>query len=201
MCGYARGLNFKKGHCFTMIAKDNIRKLFKILVLFAVIFALKTGLTGEIQRANNIYRGKLVLWEDLKPQRITLAGDAPKSLASLEYDGGQLPYVYADDLNKDGYKDYFLGSHQGKLCGTAGCPYTLLDGKSLRVLGEFFGNIAILDNKINAFPVIQILSKRDIIRTNLQTFVYDGQSYREVSYALLEESGVNQWRRHLLGLP
>ncbi len=141
--------------------------------------------------------GKLIRYEELKHQSLPLSGEIHAALSSLDYAENELPFIYINDLNGDGSSDYLLGSSKRSLCSTAGCPYLLLDGSSLKIIGDFFGTVAVLNRQIHQFPVIQTLSGRDITATNLHTFVFDGKTYRLVCYALLESQGIDEWYRGL----
>jgi hypothetical protein len=96
----------------------------------------------------------------------------------LDYEVGELPYVFVKDLNHDGAGYYLLTTPNSRLCGTGGCPYILIDGKSMKQIGDFFGAVAIFENSINHYPVIQTVSKQAIDTTHLNSFVFDGESYR-----------------------
>ena len=141
--------------------------------------------------------GTLIRYENLEPLRLSFEGDVIVEMAALEYIDGELPLVHVDDFNGDGVSDYLMGTPEWRLCGTAGCPYVLLDGESLEKVGDFFGTVAVLVVRVNGSPVIQTISKRNVDTTNLHTFVFDGESYRIVSYALLESAGVEAWHRGL----
>lgn len=141
---------------------------------------------------------KLIRYDDLKHKRLPQAGDVPAALSALDYEKTERPFAYVEDFNGDGVADFLLGTPNHRLCGTAGCPYLLIEGRSLKIIGDFFGTIAVLKRRTNGFPVIQTVAKRDLAATNLHTFVFDGRAYRLVSHSLLEARGLEEWHRNLI---
>ena len=132
--------------------------------------------------------GTLLQAHTFKPVAIS---NLPPEADDLGYRDNQFPDSYVSDLNGDGLPDYLIAAHP-VLCGTGGCPYLLVDGKNRKAIGEFFGTIAILNLKINGYPVIQAVSKQD-----LATYVFDGKVYRLVALSLLEEQGMAAWKESL----
>ncbi|MGR9117385.1 MAG: hypothetical protein ACU85E_16655 [Gammaproteobacteria bacterium] len=139
--------------------------------------------------------------EDFTAKSIPLGENADEILSSLDYFPGESPFVFTADLNQDGYKEIFIGSSNHRLCGTAGCPYLLLEGQSKTLIGDFFGTVALTKISVNGYPVIHSISKRDIETTNLHIYVFDGHKYKLVNHALLEAKGINEWSKHLQRTP
>ena len=162
--------------------------LLAAMLLCAAIYCTHAALGAA---AENNLQGQLIGNKDLQP-RAALAKSFKEIVAMLEYDNGEAPLAYEADFNGDGTIDYLIRSSD-RLCGTAGCPYVLIDGKAGRVIGEFFGGVAILRQRINSYPVIQTVSKYDINATHVMTFVHDDGRYRQVAYALLERRGMDKW--------
>jgi len=123
-------------------------------------------------------------------------GDVDRALSDLDY-GDELPLVYAIDLNGDGRPELLLASPGARLCGNAGCPYVLLAAGTFRKIGEFFGQLAVLDERINGHRVIQTFSRVIADTTNLDTYVFDGRAYRLVSHVIVEQCGLEQWGRRM----
>ena len=123
-------------------------------------------------------------------------GDLDAVLEELDY-GNELPVFHAADLNGDGRKELLLTTHGGKLCGSAGCPYVLLSSGNLRKIGTFFGHLAFLDERINGYRIIQSYSRLDSVYTHLDTYVFDGNRYRQVAHAILEPCGLEYWFRRM----
>ena len=170
-----------------------------ILLLTVVLFGSRSDLAsaGSSEADTASLKGKLIRYDELKHQRVRQDGDVPAALTALDYEKDELPFVHVEDFNGDGVSDFMLGTPNGRLCGTAGCPYSLIDGRSLKNIGDFFGTVAVLKKRINRFPVVQTVSRRDVAATNLHTFVYDGRTYRVVSHALLDARGIVEWHRSL----
>jgi hypothetical protein len=123
-------------------------------------------------------------------------GDLDRALTDLDYQD-ELPFVYAIDLDGDRAPEYLMTTPNGRLCGTGGCPYILLAGKSMKRIGEFFGRPAILDARVNGYRVIQTFSRFRGMATSLDTYVFDGRAYRLSSHVILEPCGFEQWGRRI----
>jgi hypothetical protein len=152
-------------------------------IVFLVIF--------PIQADNKKPAG---IWLDdssMAPLPLPASGDIPGSLDRLEYLEEAIPNSFQKDLNGDGRREYLIIS-AGSLCGTGGCPYILVDGKSLRRIGDFFGSpILVAAQKINGYPVIHAYSHASAGSGTFTTHVYDGREYRAVSSVFLAGESVN----------
>ena len=118
-------------------------------------------------------------------------------MASLDYWEDELPYVYLMDINQDGHDEIFLGSPEYRLCGSAGCPYFMVNGTTGELIGEFFGTLVLTENYVNDYPVIQAISRLDMEYTNLHTYVYDAETYKIVSHAILDSKGMDEWSKDI----
>jgi hypothetical protein len=141
-------------------------------------------LAGELLGKARMYRG------------LPSKGDVDNALTRLDYlDEG--PLLYSIDLNQDGKAELLLTSPGDRLCGNAGCPYVLLDPKTFKRIGEFFGHLAILDKRINGYRIIQSYSRYRVSDSSLDTYVFDRGSYRLVSHAIIDACGLEQWHRRM----
>lgn len=114
----------------------------------------------------------------------------------LGYGASELPRAQLHDINGDGIPERFVVAHDS-LCGTGGCPVLLLEGRSGHRIGEFFGAVAVLRRRVNGYAVIQLVSRRDIATTGIETQAFKRGSYARVSHALLDENGMREWRAGL----
>jgi hypothetical protein len=128
-----------------------------------------------------------------KTRRLPARHDVTAALNRLDY-GDELPAVHEMDLSNDGREELFIVS-PARLCGTGGCAYVLLAGGSLAMIGEFFGHLAFLDERVNEFRVIQSYSHVGAGLTNLDTYVFDGKTYRLAAHVVLDSCGFEQWQR------
>ena len=135
-----------------------------------------------------------------KRLRLPALGDVDDALSRLDNSDDE-PRVYAVDLNADGHDELLLTTENGRLCGNAGCPYLLLDPKSFRQIGEFFGHLTILDERVNAYRIIQSYSRYRTDTSSLDTYVFHGGAYRRVAHVLVDACGLEQWRRGMRGNP
>lgn len=171
------------------------------MVAFLICCAGPVGLVAVADpAASGSLTGTLIPRESFAPRVLAASGDLENVLLGLDYDKDEVPLVYAADFNGDEEVDFLIVSPE-RLCGTAGCVYSLLDGKTMREIGNFFGYVAVLDVRINGFPVIQVMSKRDVSTVNLSTYVFDGGQFMEIGYALLSEPGVQEWHERIAPNP
>lgn len=173
------------------------------LVFFvALLIALSTSTAfadsdcGELRADERILPGTNVphAGQAWKRQRLPSKGDVDDALSRLD-NNDERPLVYAVDLNADGHAELLLTTEDERLCGNAGCPYLLLDPMSFRRIGEFFGRLAILDERVNGYRIIQSYSRYGVAASSLDTYVFHRGAYRRVAHALVEFSGLEQWHR------
>jgi hypothetical protein len=128
-----------------------------------------------------------MLVDNSSMSQVTLpdSGDIPNVVDQLGYQDNAPTFALQRDFNGDGAKDFLIVATAIQ-CGTGGCPYSLIDGKTMRRIGDYFGSpILISDQKINTYPVIQAYSHASAGSGNFTTYVYDGRKYQEVSNVFL----------------
>lgn len=138
--------------------------------------------------------GALVGDDQWRAADLPEVGDVDQALAELDSSEGAR--VHAVDLDGDRKPESFVTSRES-VCGTGGCPFVLLAASSMKRIGTFFGHLAILDERINGYRVIQTYSRYRGEATALDTHVFDGKAYRRVSHVVLEPCGFAQWSRRL----
>ncbi len=123
------------------------------------------------------------------------------ALAYLEYLPGEPVVGVLADLNRDGADDYVIRSST-RLCGTAGCPYALIDGKRGERLGEVFGNpIVVRHQLINGYPVINAYGHSSADSGTYGTFVFDGKDYVLVSHVSLSGDSLAELFQEINQIP
>lgn len=158
-----------------------------VLFVAIILLLIQNAYADQIRPS-----GMLLDSSSMSPVKLPATGDIPDLLNQLEYYGHAVPYGFQQDLNGDGVKD-FLTVSASRLCGTGGCLYALVDGKSMHQMGEFFGSpIVLLDQKINGYPVIQSYSHISAGSGNFATYVYDGKKYQVVSDVYLIGKSVEE---------
>jgi hypothetical protein len=159
---------------------------------YAVVALIIWSLMSNAYAGQDKPSGMLLDNSSTSQVKLPAAGDIPNILDQLEYYDNAVPYVLQKDLNGDGVEDFVIVS-ASSLCGTGGCPYALVDGKSMRKIGDFFGSpILISDQKINHYPVIQSYSHISAGSGNFTTYVYDGKTYQVVSEVYLVGESVEE---------
>ncbi|MCA9408278.1 MAG: hypothetical protein KC733_06285 [Candidatus Omnitrophica bacterium] len=102
------------------------------------------------------------------------------------------PKGFTFDLNDDGFKDYFI-IPSTDFCGTGGCPYTIINGKTNLRIGEIFGSpVFIFNQKVNDFDVLHTYSHSSAQSGSYSCFVYDSTEYILVSSVYLEGNSVDE---------
>ena len=166
-----------------------------ILILTTILSVIHPGVTSA-QRSGETRRplsGTVLSYDEFEHRNISIAGEMREALSGLDYDEDELPFIYSTDLNGDQTVDYLVTAPEGRLCGSAGCPYIIFDGRRGKIIGDLFGTVVILNTRINEFPVLQLVSRRNSTSTNLHTYVHDGSTYRIVSAVLLDSTGMDVW--------
>jgi hypothetical protein len=166
-----------------------------VLLCCAVIGVARVAEACELFRGDeNLLPGEL-LGKTWTKTKLPDKGDVNAALAQL--DEQDIPAVRKIDLNGDGRPELLMTSSDGRLCGNAGCPYQLLAPQSFKRIGEFFGHLAILDERVNGYRIIQSFSRYLSSLTRLDTYVFDGKAYRLVAHAIVDQCGLEQWSRRL----
>ena len=161
----------------------------KRYAIFALIVLLLISKAFSDQKRSS---GMLIDSASMSQVKLPSIGDVPNLLDQFEYYDNAVPYVFQKDLNGDGVGDFLIVS-ASSLCGTGGCPYALVDGKTMRQIGNFFGGIIVIsDQKINRFPVIQSYSHISAGSGNFTTYIYDGKKYQVVSQVYLIGESVEE---------
>jgi hypothetical protein len=161
-----------------------------------VVDSAAQGDCAALRGDETVLPGEFIPDREWRSLSLPSVGDLDRALTELDYQD-ESPFVYAIDLDGDRAPEYLVTTPNGRLCGTGGCPYILLAGKSMKRIGEFFGHLAILDERVNGYRIIQAFSRYRGVATNLDTYVFDGRAYRRSSHVILEPCGFEQWGRRI----
>jgi len=169
-------------------------------VKISAVFVSILFLLFHPARAEN--KEPLGIWLDsssMSPLKLPASGGIPDILDRFEYPADAVPYAFQKDLNGDGKKEFLIAASAGQ-CGTGGCPYAMVDGRSLRRIGDFFGSpILVAGQKINGYPVIQTYSHASAGSGTFTTYVHDGKEYRTVSAVFLAGESVDELFKNFAG--
>ncbi len=87
------------------------------------------------------------------------------------------PLVFSSDINGDGILDYIIESDY-RVCGTGGCVYVLVDGKTLEKKGEFFGSPPIISvSKANGHSRFMMLTYSGPDKATLDLYEFSNKEY------------------------
>ena len=158
---------------------------------FTVLIVSLT-LLASARAEQNPPSGAWVDYGSMRQFKLPVAGDIPSLLDDFEYLENELPRVFVFDFNGDRVEDYLVQSSE-RLCGTGGCLYSLIDGKTKKRMGDFFGSPNLIhDQKINRCPVIQSYGHLSAESGNFATYVFDGKKYQLVATVYVEGKSLEE---------
>lgn len=112
--------------------------------------------------------------------RNTVPLDLPAAVrGAVRHDGvdPSVPIGAVADLNGDGVSDYLLKG-TSESCGTGGCLYLILDGKSAAAIGNVWGNpLVVRAKKTRGFPDIDVYSHGGAGSGSFTSYAFDGSRY------------------------
>jgi hypothetical protein len=165
----------------------------------ALGFALATA--GSLAAAAATPTGTLVSPEAFQPVPLARSFQNDKVRDALGYDDEGPVRAYDTDLDGDGKPERFIVG-TAKLCGDLGCPFALLDGRTQKDIGSFFGTLIVLDRKDRGWAVVQTLGKGDEVGlSNLTTYTFQGVQYQPDDSALVDAAGFDALMRTLRRRP
>jgi hypothetical protein len=88
-----------------------------------------------------------------------------------------LPIGAVADLNGDGVSDYILKG-TAEACGTGGCLYRIINGKSAMVIGHVWGNpLVVRAQMTSGFPDIDVYSHSSASTGSFTSYAFNGSKY------------------------
>jgi len=116
--------------------------------------------------------------------RNVVAMDVPAAVReAIKWDGFDpaVPIGAVADLNGDRNSDY-LWKGTSESCGTGGCPYLIIDGKSATVLGNVWGNpLVVRARTTRGFHDIDVYSHGSASSGSFTSYAFNGSKYVEQS--------------------
>jgi hypothetical protein len=102
-------------------------------------------------------------------------------LDQLEYESGDTIKGIAVDLNRDKLVDYIVQSAPS-LCGTGGCIYLVIDGRTKAVIGRVFGDpLYVHEHAARGFPDISAYSHLSAAEGSYSIWRFQHGEYRQTS--------------------
>lgn len=143
------------------------------LIIAACITILFTNVSfAEVSK----YAGIQLTSSDFKKAILPSSKNLNFIIAEQGYEDGQ-PLVFSSDINGDGVLDYIIESDY-RVCGTGGCVYVLVDGKTLEKKGEFFGSPPIIsDSKVSEHSRFMMLTYSEPDKATLDIYEYNKKEY------------------------
>lgn len=156
------------------------------------MFLVSLSLLASAQAAQKTPSGIWLDHESMARRKLPRTGDIPYLIDDLEYLKNEVPMALVMDINGDGIDDYLIESSE-RLCGTGGCLYALVDGKTKKRSGDFFGSpILIVDQKINGYPVVQSYGHLNSESGSFATYVFDGKKYQMVGNVYVQGKSLEE---------
>lgn len=109
---------------------------------------------------------------------------------TLGYADRDEPRVFVHDLNRDGMVDRLFISSESQ-CAKTTCQLVLIDGRSGREIGQFFGTLILRAERRNGFPIVETLSPDGGDLTKLTRYTFNGQ-YQPDESALINQDAVDR---------
>ena len=126
--------------------------------------------------------------EPRRPWALTMDAVAPIHLPSalrtgvldqLEYEPGDTIKGIAVDLNRDKLIDYIVQSAP-RLCGSGGCVYLVIDGRTKTVIGRIFGEpLYVHQHVVQGYPDISAYSHRSATEGSYTIWRFQHGEYRQ----------------------
>lgn len=130
--------------------------------------------------------GWLVMHDAFRPAELARSFANDKLRDTLAYAETGPVRAFDFDLDGDGRPERFIVGNEA-LCGSGGCPFALLDGKTRREIGSFFGTLILLARHENGWSVVQTMTKSDQGMTQLTTYSFRLAQYQPDDSALIDE--------------
>jgi hypothetical protein len=145
-----------------------------VTVLFTnVVFAENNTFTGIVLDSSSFKRASLPESESLQ-----------SIMADEGFDDSK-PLIYSVDINGDGIPDYIIESDQ-VICGTGGCIYLVIDGKTFEKKLDFLGSPPIIsDRKFNGHSVILILKYSGPDKATIGVYEFKNKEYERTKTIIL----------------
>jgi hypothetical protein len=159
-------------------------------IIFCVVACATIFFTNSVFAGNNSFSGINLESSDFK--RTSLPDI--ESLRTIIVDEGlddSKPLVYSVDINGDGIPDYIIESDQ-VICGTGGCIYLVIDGKTFEKKFDFLGNPPIIsDRKFNGHSVILILKYSGPDKATIDVYEFRKKEYERTKSIKLSGEKLN----------
>lgn len=164
-------------------------------IIFSVAAFVTILFTSAVFAENNTFTG--IILDSSSFKRTSLPES--ESLRSIIVDEGfddSKPLIYSVDINGDGIPDYIIESDQA-ICGTGGCIYLVIDGKTFEKKLDFLGSPPIIsDRKFNGHSVILILKYSGPDMATIDVYEFKKKEYeRTKSIKLSGEKLKNQLKK------
>jgi hypothetical protein len=135
--------------------------------------------------------GTLVAPEACQPVLLPRSFQNDRIRDALGYDDDGPVRAFDVDLNGDGKPERFIVGTE-RQCSDAGCPFALLEGKTQKDIGYFFGRLIVLDRKDNGWAVVQTLGLGDEVGLrNLTSYTFQRVQYQPDDSALVDQAGLD----------
>jgi hypothetical protein len=141
--------------------------------IFATILLMLTSTTAANAAA---YPGVRLTDSAFREQNLPQNRDIRAIALVQDYEDGRAKF-FAIDVNGDGVRDFIIRSNDS-LCGTGGCGYVLVDGKTFTTLGEFTGVEPIIsDSKVNGHALVIFIKYSAADRADLEVWAFNKKKY------------------------
>lgn len=179
---YNKLLELKPDYKNASLIKEKVSKLNLELEAVSTSTVILDNSVTPTDTANNLPTG--ILFQSFPPLTLPKSDELSKILANEDYEDNGPVNGYKLDLNGDEIDDFLIQSPMS-LCGTGGCGLIIIDGKSFRKIGDFFGgSIIILDKKVDGYAMIQMLKYTDSDSAEIESYIYRRTEYESITKSI-----------------
>ncbi len=128
------------------------------------------------------------------PYKIFFTSQSAKidTIQSPPAESETITYTISIDLNGDKIPEKFESDEVN--CGSGGCPWIIIDGKTNKEIGTVEGIIVyILKKKENGFPLIETYWKLGCCEATVHYYSFEKKEYKEIRQVNLNEKEMDEY--------
>ena len=118
----------------------------------------------------------------------------------LDYDDSSRVFGVITDLDHDGHPELIIRSAES-LCGNAACDWAIIDGATLRAVGEFTAGTIYIEPAVRGYPTLHSLTSMSANAAEWETYEYKRGKYSVVSRQTFTEARLDSLTQALAGAP
>jgi hypothetical protein len=167
-------------------------------IIICIVACATVLFTNVVFAENNTFTGIILDSSSFKRKSLPESESIQSIMADEGFDDSK-PLIYSVDINGDGISDYIIESDQ-VICGTGGCIYLVIDGKTLEKKLDYLGSPPIIsDHKFNGHSVILIMKYNGPDKATIDVYKFKKRKYERTKSFTLSgkklENQLNKFRK------